>query len=558
MSLQNIIVWLEGSLEAEVVKVLNDRTSMFNVTHRCADLAELEAAVEAGAGSVVVTDAAFAGVDAALIDRLHAANVFVLLTCPNALDHLGVGEDAWCDRIAEDVAQALTTGLRRRMLGQEAPVETPVVEEGGPEGRVLVVWGTPGAPGRSTLALNLARQMADAGSPVTLIDADITAPSLLLMTGLPVEASGLAAAVALRNRGELDARALADLSSKIGPNLSLLTGLTRADRWRQLTTEAVSDVLRAARRNGDVVVDLSSGFTDEDPSLMSFVPSPEDINLGLARQADALVLVGRADAVGLMRLNALLGDCVEHNVPVTAMVLNQARDGACGSASRASLHTVMDTIGSAAPYVIVEHSPAVDEALLRGTTVIDCQPGDDFVASLDAVLEAAGWGWIKRAKPADSWVSKLRLDQLGARLKGAFATKQSTASGGGGGQSSQADPAMQKAEHEDSVANEDDGDTLAAASVSSAPEAPACGSVSCESSPCAQVASAFATCEPESCASSASEAESSAASPSANVSSAAPPATPSPESTTDFHRDQQGNQGGAFPRRADRHKRKRK
>ena len=532
MSLQNIIVWLEGSLEAEVVKVLNDRTSMFNVTHRCADLAELEAAVEAGAGSVVVTDAAFAGVDAALIDRLHAANVFVLLTCPNALDHLGVGEDAWCDRIAEDVAQTLTTGLRRRMLGQEAPVETPVVEEGGPEGRTLVVWGTPGAPGRSTLALNLARQMADAGSPVTLIDADITAPSLLLMTGLPVEASGLAAAVALRNRGELDARALADLSSKIGPNLSLLTGLTRADRWRQLTTEAVSDVLRAARRNGDVVVDLSSGFTDEDPSLMSFVPSPEDINLGLARQADALVLVGRADAVGLMRLNALLGDCVEH--------------------------TVMDTIGSAAPYVIVEHSPAVDEALLRGTTVIDCQPGDDFVASLDAVLEAAGWGWIKRAKPADSWVSKLRLDQLGARLKGAFATKQSTASGGGGGQSSQADPAMQKAEHEDSVANEDDGDTLAAASVSSAPEAPATGSVSCESSPCAQVASAFATCESESCASSASEAESSAASPSANVSSAAPPATPSPESTTDFHRDQQGNQGGAFPRRADRHKRKRK
>lgn len=417
MSLQNIIVWLEGALEAEVVKILNARASMFNVTHRCADLAELEAAVEAGAGNVVVTDAAFAGVDAALIDRLHAGNVFVLLTCPDALEHAAIGEDAWCDRNAEDVAQTLTRGLRRRMLGQAATIETPPVEDAAPEGKIMVVWGTAGAPGRSTLALNLARQLADAGTAVTLVDADITAPSLLLMTGLPVEASGMAAAVTLRNRGELDTHALADLSAQIGPNLSLLTGLTRADRWRQLTSEAVADVLHTARRNGDVVVDIASGFTDEDPSLMSFVPSPEDINLDLARKADALVLVGRADAVGLMRLHALLGDCLEHNVPVSAIVLNQARDGACGSPSRASLHTVMDTIGFDCPYVIVEHSPVVDEALLRGASVIDCQPEDGFVTSVDAVLEAVGWGRPEHQQVGKRWFSKLKWHGLADRLK---------------------------------------------------------------------------------------------------------------------------------------------
>lgn len=396
MPLLNVIVWLEGSFEAEVVKAINDRSSMFTVTHRCADLLELEAAIQAGAGNVVVTDTAYPGVDANLIDRFHRAEVFILLTCVDALDHAGIGEDAWCDRDANAVVETLTSGLRRRMLGQTAMTETPVPALVAAEGRLVVVWGTGGAPGRSTMALNLARQLSGEDRIVTLVDGDIRGPAQMLMCALPVEASGLAAAVALRNRGELAQAALAELAQPLTGDLRLLSGLTRADRWRQLTGEAVREVLATCRAAGDVVVDISSGFTDEDPSLLSFVPSPEDINLTLAREADVLILVARADAVGLMRLHALVGDCREHGVQISAVVLNQARDGACGSSSRAALHSVMETIGGQFPYVIVERCEDVDEALLHACPVIDTNPTSDFVVSVDAVIEAAGLGRPQR------------------------------------------------------------------------------------------------------------------------------------------------------------------
>ena len=67
-------------------------------------------------------------------------------------------------------------------LSDEAPItaapETPL------RNRVIAVWGPHGAPGRSTVAIQLAVEVTRSGQTCALIDADTVAPSLALLLGL--------------------------------------------------------------------------------------------------------------------------------------------------------------------------------------------------------------------------------------------------------------------------------------------------------------------------------------------------------------------------------------
>jgi polynucleotide 5'-kinase involved in rRNA processing len=77
-------------------------------------------------------------------------------------------------------------------LADEAPRTTEEAES--PHRRVVAVWGSHGAPGRSTVAVQLALELSRAGRRCALIDADTVAPSLALLLGLGDDAPGIAAA----------------------------------------------------------------------------------------------------------------------------------------------------------------------------------------------------------------------------------------------------------------------------------------------------------------------------------------------------------------------------
>lgn len=414
MPVKAVAVWLTGEIEAELLRALNERSSMFQVTHRCADLVELRAAVDAQATDIVITDADLPGIDATFIDQVHKRDVFVLLTCEDALRHHVIGEDTWCERNAEEIVETLIKGLRRQLAGESSyspkVVETKQETE---RGKLIVVWGTDGAPGRSTIAFNLATQLSETKDSVVLIDADTSAPSLLLMSGNPIDASGVMRAVALRNRGQLDAEELHEIAVPLSEKLFLLSGLTKADKWRQLTAEAALDIIEVARQLGDVVVDLGAGFTDDDPAALTFVPKPEDLNLDVARAADAVILVARADAIGLSRLQSMIGDCEEHSVQIHAIVLNQASDASCGSSSRASLHAIMGSIAAENhPYIIIEREAAVEEALLASCPVIVLDEESKFVGQIYTLLkqlpQILGEEHIPRRLKPTSWFNALR------------------------------------------------------------------------------------------------------------------------------------------------------
>ena len=96
---------------------------------------------------------------------------------------------------------------------------------------MVAVWGPTGAPGRTSVALGIAGELAELGFPTMLIDADVYGGVVAQLLGLLDEAPGLAAACRLANNGTLDLPGLAELAVQVRPGLRVLTGIARAERW---------------------------------------------------------------------------------------------------------------------------------------------------------------------------------------------------------------------------------------------------------------------------------------------------------------------------------------
>lgn len=390
MGSQGVIVWLREPFEALVVQALNAHASKFTVVRRCADSTETEAAVHAGLGTIIVADADAPGVNAESIDRFHARGGFVLLVFSDPLTAPSLGEDARCGTTsAAEVVEVLTVGLRERILGTksslEAPPPPPMHDNDNP-GKIVVVWGTGGAPGRSTISANIGHQLSRRGRDITLVDADTRAPSLGQILGIELDGSGLAAATSLRQRGVLDSHALKGLRYEAEDRLFFLSGLTRSDRWRQLSPDSVCEVLRRLATLGHVVIDLCAGHSDDDPSQLTFVPSREDINLDVIRLADHLIIVARADAIGLTRLGQLVADCSDLDISIDLIVINRTRQAAAGMHPLETVQSVLHTICPHIPHVLIEDCPDVDRAVLQATSVSSIAPKSDYVAAIDRII----------------------------------------------------------------------------------------------------------------------------------------------------------------------------
>jgi MinD-like ATPase involved in chromosome partitioning or flagellar assembly len=196
-------------------------------------------------------------------------------------------------------------------------------------GSVIAVWGPTGAPGRTSVAVGLASDLARPGVDALLIDADVYGGALAQMVGVLDEASGLLAATRAANTGALDSAFLAGLCVETSPRLRLLTGLPRADRWVEAKTGLFRAVLEAARGlAAHTVVDC--GFSleaDEELVYDTHAPRHNGATLEALRQADVVLAVGAADPVGLARLIrglSELSDAVPAARPV--VVVNRLRE----------------------------------------------------------------------------------------------------------------------------------------------------------------------------------------------------------------------------------------
>lgn len=262
--------------------------------------------------------------------------------------------------------------------GHQVPAGDMPGDHGRP-GTLVAVWGPIGSPGRTTLSINLAAEQAAAGRRVMLIDADSYGASVAAALGLLDEAASFAQACRAADQGALTGAHLAETATQVvfdGGTFSLLTGLTRADRWPELRAAAVERVLGLARELAGLVI-VDCGFAlenDEELSYDTVAPRRNAATLTVLAQADIVYAVGNSDPIGIPRLIRGLGE-LQQAVPAAAVrvIVNKVRRKAVGGAPEKSLAQAWERFGPAQgiSHFLPWDPDLTDKALLEGRLLLE-------------------------------------------------------------------------------------------------------------------------------------------------------------------------------------------
>ncbi|WP_407360775.1 CpaE family protein [Microbacterium sp. LBN7] len=329
----------------------------------------------------IVVPATRAVLTASLIAACDRAGVRILAlggTETRLLSRLGLAAALPADAAGWEVAAALAAETPR-------PARVP---DAAPR-RVIAVWGPQGAPGRSTVAIQLAVELSRAGRTTALVDADSTAPSLALLLGLSDESPGIAAACRRAQLGGLDATELTRLATTISTSageIEVLPGLNRPSRWPELSAARLGAALRACREWVDeTVVDVAASF-DADDEVTSDLAGPRRhaATSTALQEADLIVAVASADPVGISRFlrdHAELRRLVSPT-PVT-VVVNQIRPGPLGLDARGQVRRTLERFAGITDLEFLPFDRrAADAALLHARPLCDVTPRSALVAAV--------------------------------------------------------------------------------------------------------------------------------------------------------------------------------
>lgn len=382
-----VLLALGGApFESSVVVGLQHSLRDVQIVRRCVDIPDLLAAAATGQARAVLVSTATPRLDADLVAALRARRVEPIglvsddgsgTSEQHRLHQIGVRAvlTAGSDGLGGQVVSALERTATTMAPDESAP--TSVGAGGATDvGQVVAVWGPTGAPGRSTVALGLAAELAAAGEPTLLVDADVYGGALAQMLAMMDESSGVLAAARSAKHGTLGPGELARQARAVGPDLRVLTGLPRADRWPELSEATVDGLLVAARvLSARVVVDCGFGIeVDEELSFDTAAPRRNGATLRVLEEADLVLAVGAADPVGLARLARGVVD-LRAAVPDAdvQVVLNRWRSG-LGWSRDEVVSTVRRLTGATDVAVLAEDRTACDSCLLHGRTLAEASP----------------------------------------------------------------------------------------------------------------------------------------------------------------------------------------
>ncbi|WP_239020691.1 AAA family ATPase [Nakamurella antarctica] len=337
--------------ESELVAILDRPDSAMTVVRRCADITEVLASAATGRAHIAVLDSSLRKLDTEAISRLRLCAVAAVGVYPAGEESararllaLGitalVADDAGVQNMiaVADEAVAELANHPESAVGQsdlrrsQPPISPEVAPAKAASGRgvgiVVAVWGPTGAPGRSTVAMGVADECALLGHRTLLIDADVYGGVLASAFGLLDESPGLAGACRMAANGRLDAAELIRHCWSVTPNLRLLTGISRADRWPELRPSALPKVLGLGSKMADLTV-VDCGWSleaDEEISFDTMAPRRNGATLAVLSEADVVLVVGCADPTGMDRLVRALAELKEvAPQPQVMVVLNRIR-----------------------------------------------------------------------------------------------------------------------------------------------------------------------------------------------------------------------------------------
>jgi len=331
------------------------------LVRRCADLAEALAAAHAGVAEVAVVSPQ-RHLDRVTVAELANLRVRVVGVAASdaerrSLAALGVATVDAADAAA--VAQAAATAPAPAMPSAPEPIPSS------PTGRIVAVWGPTGAPGRTSVAVNLAAWLADRG-PTLLVDLDTYGAAVSQTLAIVDETPGIAAVARAAAQGEATVSTVRRHARQAANNLSVLTGLPRPGRWAEVPPAALEAAWPAMRESAIyTVIDCGFGFADG-------ASRRDGATLAALTEADLIVAVGTAEPVGMQRLVDTLSDLAEAVPAVKERLLvtvNRVRRSVAGLRPERHVADALARYAGVAQVWMIPWDPrTADLAALRGGT----------------------------------------------------------------------------------------------------------------------------------------------------------------------------------------------
>lgn len=340
-----------------------ESSAVLRLSRRCVDLADLLAVIDTGLAQVALVSTELPGLDLDAVDRLSRAGIRVVAVeaTPEQASRLGLGR-----------------GFGVEDLDAVADLDPAVAATPDRAAPLIAVWGPAGAPGRSSVALAVASALAARGAETVLVDADVDGGAQAQMLGVLSDVSGLVAACRAANQGrpeEIDGCA-----ELVEPCLRLLSGLPRADMWTQLRPSALDLVLTRMTRTSDVVVvDCGHGIESG-----AGAGPRHQTTVAVLERADEIVVVGRAEPLGLTRLVRALHDLAAVAPGRSPRVLVNMNRRSLGWSAREVDATVARLTGITPAMHLPFDQGTWDAAALAGRTPRQAAPSSPFVSRAEA------------------------------------------------------------------------------------------------------------------------------------------------------------------------------
>lgn len=387
-----VVLAVHSAAEDAIAAAIAEHPDL-TLVRRCADLAEALAAASAGVAEVAVVSPQ-RHLDRVTLGEFAHMRVRVIGVAADdhesrALAALGVVVALASDPLAVADAAALP-------VTASVEVEEEVMPES--RGRLVAVWGPVGAPGRTSVAVNLAAALAGERR-VLLADLDTHGAAVAQTLALANDAPGIAAVARAASQGEADAAAVRRHALRVSENLSVLTGLSRPGRWGELPQAALDAAWPAMRAAADItVVDCGFGIATANSGSRR-----DAATLAALAEADVVVAVGTAEPVGMQRLvDALgdLGDAVQGIRDKLVVAVNRVRKSVAGPHPERQVADALARYAGIAEVWTIPWDPrTADLAVLRGATWRE--------------VAARGGATIAVGRLADSIAERLLLADLG-------------------------------------------------------------------------------------------------------------------------------------------------
>ena len=263
---------------------------------------------------------------------------------------------------------------------------------------VIAVTSPHGSTGKTTVAINLAMELASLRHRVLLIDADLSGASVANHFILTEHSAGIAAALRIASQNRFDLAQLERLSLQIPKSdLRVLPG-SQIGAPSDLEETSIGHIIETARGAFDfTVVDLGSIAEPESTTSQAVVTR------SIASRADKTLIVAAADPIGVFRLLRSESKINELS-PNARVVFNRVRNSVIEKAREEIAITIARLSNLEVLAYLPDDPQAIDQALRSGVPASVLSRTSSFRQALTGFVRAE---FLAVQGSLDSRVTKL-------------------------------------------------------------------------------------------------------------------------------------------------------